>query len=78
MENLQDLQLQLKKNTEKQRKLYLQTCAYEHKLKKVVDPDSPEWEEIYHKLEELDGEGDRVFMERCHLKEKLRSAAILC
>lgn len=62
-----------KENDNKRRLLYLQVCAYEHKLKKDIDPDSSEWLETYEKLQALDEEMDEVFIEGLRIKDELNS-----
>lgn len=63
-----------KANDNKRRLLYLQVCAYEHKLKKDIDPDSSEWLETYEKLRALEAEMDDAFMEGLQIKHELNAA----
>ena len=63
-----------KENDNKRRLLYLQVCAYEHKLKQDIDPDSSEWLETYEKLRALDAEMDEAFMEGLRIKSELNAA----
>ena len=63
-----------KANDNRRRLLYLQVCAYEHKLKKDIDPDSSEWLETYEKLRSLEAEMDEAFMEGLQIKHELNAA----
>ena len=63
-----------KANDNRRRLLYLQVCAYEHKLKKDIDPDSSEWLETYEKLRALEAEMDEAFMEGLQIKHELNAA----
>ena len=63
-----------KANDNRRRLLYLQVCAYEHKLKKDIDPDSSEWLETYEKLRALEAEMDEAFMEGLQSKHELNAA----
>lgn len=65
------LRTRKRENDNRKRFLYLQTLAYERKLREDIDPDSPEWMATYKKLEELDREGDKVFMEGLEIKHEI-------
>ncbi len=41
----------------------LRIKAYEHKLKKDIDPDSPDWDKTLAKLEELRTQGDEILLD---------------
>ena len=41
----------------------LRIKAYEHKLKKDIDPDSPDWDKTLAKLEELHTQADEILLE---------------
>ena len=56
-------------NDKLRRLLYLKISAYEHKLKKDIDPDSPAWAETYDKLQALELEMDAAFMESLKIRE---------
>ena len=41
----------------------LRIKAYEHKLKKELDPDSPDWDKTLAKLEELHAQADEILLD---------------
>lgn len=61
-------------NDKLRRLLYLKISAYEHKLKKDIDPDSPAWAETYDKLQALELEMDAAFMESLKIRDEIREA----
>lgn len=61
-------------NDKLRRLLYLKISAYEHKLKKDIDPDSPAWADTYEKLQALELEMDAAFIESIKIRDEIREA----